>query len=104
MKYKVLWLIAAAAIFLDAGITLVAIQSSEIHEANPNTANMMAEYGEVPAMIMSMLIRLCAIGFGIALQHAFDYAEWLVPAILVPVAIAPVPWNIYIITKAFIFA
>ena len=97
MRYKVLWLIAIAAILVDGGMTITLIQHDGIGEGNPVVQSVMDEVGEVTGMLLVVLLRLTLIGLLIFMNSMVDKYVWLVPLVMALVTIAPVVWNTYLV-------
>lgn len=97
MKYRRAWLLAFVCVLIDGGMTYAALEAGVAHEANPVMLDAMEEFGVEQAIVLSILTRFVAFTVAIVVQELAYKFDWLLPLVIVPVAVAPVLWNTWVL-------
>lgn len=98
MKYKWFWTLAVLFVLIDGGMTAWALNNG-YSEQNPTMKDWMDKYGEGPAIVASILIRLLTILFGqvAQLELGFKYVRAIPILFILPASAWPVVHNITVI-------
>lgn len=93
-----MWLLCIAALFIDAGMSLIMIEHPAFSEGNDTVQSYMDDFGEKGGLLLSVGLRMLAIGFLMVVNEVgTPMPDWMYPLIIIPFAVYPVIWNTWLI-------